>query len=221
MSSRNVLIAGYSPGLGSELVKRFSAGGDRVITASRSGNVDHRCDLSQEGDVAALFERIEADHGSVDVVIHNAMNFVRQDFLSTTPAQFEAAWRSTLLSAVVVSQRALPAMRAKGTGVLLFSGASGSLRAGPQFSAFSAAKFALRGLSQALAREYAPDGVHVLHTVIDGLIWTDKTQQRFANAQEARSIAPQDLAELYWQLVQQPRSAWSQEVDVRPQGGSF
>lgn len=120
-----------------------------------------------------------------------------------------------------MAQQAIPRLRAQGGGCLIFSGASGSLRAGPNFSAFSSTKFALRGLAQGLAREYSEDGIHVAHTVIDGLIWSDKAQQRFTSAQEQRSMAPADLAEVYWQLFHQPRSTWIQELDLRPQGGSF
>jgi NAD(P)-dependent dehydrogenase (short-subunit alcohol dehydrogenase family) len=90
------------------------------------------------------------------------------------------------------------------------------LRAGPQFSAFSSAKFALRGLTQALAREHSADGIHVVHTVLDGLIWSDKTQQRFKSAQQHSSMVPADLAEAYWQLFHQPSNAWTHELDLRP-----
>ncbi|MFD2453973.1 Rossmann-fold NAD(P)-binding domain-containing protein [Ideonella paludis] len=99
---------------------------------------------------------------------------------------------------------------------MIFSGASGSLRAGPRFAAFSSAKFALRGLAQALAREHNPDGIHVAHVVIDGLIRSKKTEQRFAPGRSEPLIEPDALAEQYFQLFHQAPSVWSDEVNFRP-----
>jgi short-subunit dehydrogenase len=90
------------------------------------------------------------------------------------------------------------------------------MRAGPLFSAFSSAKFALRGLAQALTREHTADGIHVVHTILDSLIWSEKTQQRFTSAHETRSMAPADLAQAYWQLFHQAPSTWTHELDFRP-----
>jgi NAD(P)-dependent dehydrogenase (short-subunit alcohol dehydrogenase family) len=111
-------------------------------------------------------------------------------------------------------------MQAAGRGCLIFSGASGSRRAGPEFSAFSSAKFALRGLSQALAREHAADGIHVAHVVIDGLIRSQRTAERFEGADPAHMLEPADLAEQYWQIFRQPPGAWTHELDVRPMPGA-
>jgi len=149
-------------------------------------------------------------------VIHNAMQFARAPFLSLRPEDFESVWKSIVLTAVNTSHQAVPRLIARGGGSLIFSGASGSRRAGAQFSAFSSAKFALRGLCQSLAREHGTDGVHVAHVVIDGLIDSDRTRERFGDADGTPRIAAAALAELYWQLFHQPANAWTHEIDVRP-----
>ena len=215
MPEKTVLIAGSSNGLGQALQKRFSAGGYHVVPVSRHGAGHVHADLSDARATAALFENLDPSKPLAGV-IHNAMQFHRQPFLDTTPEVFEQVWRSMTLTAVNVAQQAIPRLRAQGGGCLIFSGASGSVRAGPLFSAFSSAKFALRGLTQALAREHSADGIHVVHTLLDGLIWSEKTQQRFTGAQAHSSMTPVDLAEVYWQLFHQSRSTWTHELDVRP-----
>jgi short-subunit dehydrogenase len=215
MTVKTVLIAGSSGGLGQALADRFSAGGYHVVAVSRHGQGHTHADLSDVQATRALFDNLDPDKPLAGV-IHNAMQFHREAFLDTSAQTFEDVWRSMTLTAVNVAHQAIPRLRAQGGGCLIFSGASGSLRAGPQFSAFSSAKFALRGLTQALAREHSADGIHVVHTVLDGLIWSDKTQQRFKSAQQHSSMVPADLAEAYWQLFHQPSNAWTHELDLRP-----
>jgi NAD(P)-dependent dehydrogenase (short-subunit alcohol dehydrogenase family) len=220
MNPKTVVIAGSSGGLGGALKTRFSDGGYEVVEISRHGQGHAHVDLSDAQATADWFTQLDATRPLAGV-IHNAMQFHRAPFVETTPETFEQVWRSMVMTAVNVSQQAIPRLKAQGGGCLIFSGASGSLRAGPNFSAFSSAKFALRGLTQGLAREHGADGIHVVHTVLDGLIWSDKTQQRFASARPASSMDPKDLAETYWQLFHQNPSTWTQELDLRPQGGSF
>lgn len=217
MSTPNTLvIAGFGPGLGTALHERFTRGGYTVIGASRSGDPAWATDLRDPGATAELFARIDREAPPLAGVIHNAMQFFRAPFLSTPPEDFESVWRSMVLTAVNTSQQALPRLLAQGGGSLIFSGASGSRRSGPQFSAFSSAKFALRGLSQSLAREHGADGIHVAHVVIDGLIDSERTRERFNEAGNALRIDPAALADTYWQLFHQPRDAWTHELDVRP-----
>lgn len=221
MSSGTVLIAGYGAGLGHALSQRFTAAGYRVIGVSRTDTASRRVDLTDSAATADLFDELDRTEAPLAGVIHNAMRFYRKDFLGTSPWDFEDVWRSMALTAFNVAQQAIPRMRSVGKGTMIFSGASGSLRAGPGFSAFSSAKFALRGLVQALAREHGADGIHVVHAVIDGLIWSEKTRSRFDKAEQDRCVFPQDLAETYLHLFNQPSSAWVHELDIRPQGGSF
>lgn len=215
MQEKTVLIAGSSDGLGQALQARFQMGGYHVVPVSRQGQGHTHADLSDARATAELFNSVDPSRPLAGV-IHNAMQFHREAFMDTAPEIFEQVWRSMTLSAVNVAQQAIPRLQAQGGGCLIFSGASGSVRAGPLFSAFSSAKFALRGLTQALAREHSADGIHVVHTLLDGLIWSDKTQQRFTGAQEARSMSVTDLAEIYWQLFHQPSNVWTHELDIRP-----
>lgn len=210
----SVVIAGYGPALGAALSERFQQAGYQVIAVSRQGPL--ATDLRDSAATAALFARLDQEAAPLVGVIHNAMEFHRQPFLQTSTEQFQQVWQSMVLTAVNVSQQALPRLMANGGGALLFSGASGSRRAGAGFSAFSSAKFALRGLAQSLAREHEQDGVHVAHIVIDGLIRSPRTVERFAPASDAALIDPVDLAAQYLWLFQQPPSSWSHEIDIRP-----
>ncbi|HGS4674437.1 MULTISPECIES: SDR family NAD(P)-dependent oxidoreductase [Vibrio] len=212
--SSSVVIAGYGPALGEALAERFHIGGYQVIPVSRRGA--WATDLKDPEATAALFSRIDSEAAPLAGVIHNAMEFHRQAFLATSSDTFLSVWQSMVLTAVNVSQHAIPRLTARGGGSLLFSGASGSVRAGAEFSAFSSAKFALRGLAQSLAREHEADGIHVAHVVVDGLIRSERTAQRFAPPATATLIEPADLAEQYFWLFQQSRSGWTHEIDVRP-----
>ena len=213
-----LVIAGHAAGLGDALRSRFEAGGYTVLSVSRHGDPRWATDLSDPQATARLFERIDSQAPPLAGVVHNAMQFYRQPFLQTSAQTLQEVWQSMVLTAFNVSQQAIPRLQAGGGGSLIFSGASGSLRAGPQFSAFSSAKFALRGLTQALVREHSQDGIHIAHVVIDGLIRSARTEQRFAPGSGAALIEPADLAEQYWQLFHQPRSGWTHELDVRPMG---
>ena len=215
MSGKTLMIAGYAPGLGAQLKVKFEREGYTVVGIARGEGADMQVDLTDAAAVEAMFTALETSHPPVTAVIHNAMQFLRDDFLNIDAQQFELVWRSMALSAFNVSRSAVPRMIAHGGGAVLFSGASGSVRAGAGFSAFSSAKFALRGLSQALAREHEADNIHVIHALIDGLIWSDKTQQRFSGSVKAGSIDAVDLAQVYWQVMHQPRSAWTHELDIK------
>lgn len=213
-----VVIAGHAAGLGEALRERFEAGGYTVVSVARHGHALWATDLRDPQATAQLFSRLDGQAPPLAGVLHNAMQFHRQPFLQTSAQTLQEVWQSMVLTAFNVGQQAIPRLAARGGGCLVFSGASGSLRAGPQFSAFSSAKFALRGLAQALAREHSAEGVHIAHVVIDGLIRSERTTERFAPGATAALIEPQDLAEQYWQLFHQPRSVWTHELDIRPMG---
>lgn len=217
-SPRTLLIAGHAAGLGDALKTRFETGGYTVVSVSRSGDKRWATDLRDAQATARLFEQLEQEAPPLAGVVHNAMLFHREPFLQTSAQTLQEVWQSMVLTAFNVSQQAIPRLQTQGGGGLVFSGASGSLRAGPNFSAFSSAKFALRGLAQALAREHTQDGIHVVHVVIDGLIRSERTAQRFGATDSAQLIDPTDLAEQYWQLFHQPRSGWTHELDIRPVG---
>lgn len=211
-----VLIAGHAPGLGEALRTRFEQAGYRVVGVSRSAAAPWQVDLTDAEAVQRLFERLDHEGRPLAGVIHNAMQFHRQPLMQTPPATLQTVWQSMVLTAFNTAQAALPRLIHQGGGTLIFSGASGSLRAGLGFAAFSSAKFALRGLAQALAREHAEQGIHVAHVVIEGLIRSSKTTQRFAPSADSALIDPEALAQQYLQLFQQAPSVWTEELNIRP-----
>ncbi len=178
------------------------------------------CDVSDNEDTAPLLADLIRDHGPPRIVVHNPASLVIQPFLDTAPHEFETCWRAMVLSATVLARATLQPMVRGGGGAFVVSGATASLRGSARFAAFASAKFALRGLTQSLAREFQPAGVHVVHTILDGIIDTPKSRAMHA-VDPSRMIDPADIAQAYWHLAHQPRSAWSHEVDLRPYSESF
>lgn len=227
------LIAGIGEGLGASQAEAFSAAGYDVLGIARSdryarqlatrvakagGHYTHRlCDLTDATEVGTALRGWEE---RTAVFIYNAAVLLATPFEKTTAADFERLWQVGCMGAARIALHLLPQMAARKHGTVLFTGATASLRGSASFAAFAAAKFALRGLAQALAREYAPKGVHVAHVVIDGLIDAPQTDQRWGPSTSGR-MDPHAIARTYVQLAEQDRSAWSQEIDLRPHGGKF
>ena len=126
-----------------------------------------------------------------------------------------------MLSAITVCGEAIPLMLGRGGGSIILSGATASLRGGKAFAPFASAKFALRGLAGSLAREFQPQGVHVSHVVLDGVLWTERSRERFPDLERVRAIEPDVVAEVYWNLAHQSASAWTHEIDLRPRSETF
>jgi NAD(P)-dependent dehydrogenase (short-subunit alcohol dehydrogenase family) len=223
-----LLLTGIAEGLGAALAAAFARAGHDVIGLSRSDRAsDHvkelveqggsrythlACDITQTGDVAAALEPVAS---KIDIVIHNAHVLAIKPFLETSVDEFEQIWRVACLGAMISAQAVLPHMAARGSGAIIFTGATAGLRGGDNFSAFASAKFALRGLAQSLAREFAPKGIHVAHVVLDGLIDEVQTDRRFGTSQTGR-MEPQAVAQAYLDLARQDVSAWTHEMDLRP-----
>ena len=225
---RVLVIAGFGPGLGDALVARFSNAEYRIITLSRRPLTDipdlvhgekvtrhFECDLVDADAVNTCFSTIQAEYGPVDCLIHNAMQLVIEPFGDLDATRFQNCWEACVLTAFNCASQALKQMQAREQGTLIFTGATAALRGGKNFAAFASAKFALRGLCQSLAREYGPRGVHVVHTILDGLIWSPQTIARF-DPEEAGCLQPDAIAGIYLDLVNQPSSTWTQELDIRP-----
>lgn len=216
-----VLIGGMGEGLGCALARCFTSKNYQVIGLNRSINsqadkeiIQLTVDLSEQKQVEHAIEDIKLTYGVPDVFIHNAAELLIAPLEKTSAEQFEQCWRAGTLSAFLLSKELLPAMAEK-SSTAIFTGATASLRGGNQFCAFSAAKFALRGLVQSLARQYQSLGLHIVHTVIDGIIDTAKSRQLHSLPVE-QMLDPAEVAECYWQLTQQPKSAWTHELDLRP-----
>jgi len=216
-----VLIGGMGEGLGSALAQWFATKNYQVIGINRSTNcqigkdiVQLKVDLSEKTQVKHAIKEIKRTYSVPDVFIHNAAELLIAPFEKTSSDQFEQCWRAGTLSAFLLSKELLPKMAEKG-GTAIFTGATASIRGGNQFCAFSSAKFALRGFVQSLARQYQSSGLHIAHILVDGIIDTAKSRKLHSLPVE-QMLNPVDIAECYWRLTQQPKSAWTHELDLRP-----
>jgi NAD(P)-dependent dehydrogenase (short-subunit alcohol dehydrogenase family) len=222
---------GARAGLGAAIARRFAKEGlvaavtgrtperiEAVAHEIREGGGEARAfegDVSREVDLLAIAERVSA-LGPLQVAVFNAAGAIRAPSLETSASAFEDALRTNAVGGFVfgreVVRRFLPLQR----GTLLFTGATASLRGRPPFVAFAASKAALRSVSQTLAREFGPRGIHVAHVVIDGGIDGERLRSRVPGVDGEGLLALNDIADVYWHLHAQPRSAWTQELDLRP-----
>ena len=220
------LIVGAGDGLGAALARVFAdEGGMRVALASRHperlqalatslGGLALRCDASVPSEVEGLYARLDREHPEgPEIVVYNAAARLRAAITDIDPAQAAQALQVNAHGALLVAQQAARRMLARSRGTLLFTGASASVKGFAGSSVFAMGKFAQRGLAQALARELAPQGVHVAHVVIDGGI---AHPQRPAPAREHAQLDPLAIARNYLHLARQPRSAWTWEIELRP-----
>lgn len=219
-----VLIAGAGEGLGASLMQKFSDAGYDPVGINRSkpsGAVDVlQADLSSMKETQAAVEAAIEKYGLPKIVIHNTAQLTIKPFLEMDEDEFEQIWRNMVLSAHNLARASMVPMIRGGGGSFIVSGATASLRGGNKFSAFASAKFALRGLTQSLAREFQPKGVHVAHVILDGIIDTNKSRELHGMDPE-RMMSPDDIAQCYLDLSHQPKSTWTHELDLRPASESF
>jgi NAD(P)-dependent dehydrogenase (short-subunit alcohol dehydrogenase family) len=177
-------------------------------------------DARDEAAVSALVSTIERDIAPLEVVVFNIGANVRFAVTETTERVYRKVWEMGALAGFLVGREAARVMLQRKQGTIIFTGATASLRGGKGFAAFAGAKHALRALAQSMARELGPQGIHVAHTVIDGAIDTafiaENFPERYALKAEEGILNPEHIAEAYWQLHCQPRSAWTHELDLRP-----
>lgn len=225
-------ITGVGPGLGAALARRFARGGLAIgLVARRADYIEQLAreisdaggkaigvvaDVSHPEEVKSAARRVRAELGKISLLLHNASSSSGHGLLGTTPQDFENSWRIATLGGFVAARETAPDMIAAGEGAMLFTGATSSVRGGG-WLAFSSAKFALRGLAQSLARELWPQGVHVAHVVVDGIIG----RAGEAPLPHEPELDPDQMAEAYWQLASQDRAAWTLELDLRPSGEKF
>lgn len=227
-SSPFAIVAGAGSGLGLSLMKKFEANGYNVVGLNRSlpttkeaSKFDLRTvDLTDEAATSSMIKTLITEYGAPKIVVHNTAQLIITPFAETNADDFENCWRSMALSAFVMAKSLMPLMADNGGGTFIVSGATASLRGSAKFSAFSSAKFALRGLTQSLAREYQPLGVHVVHTILDGIIDTENSRA-LHSMDPSKMMKPEDIAEVYLSLSQQPKSTWMHECDLRPFSGNF
>lgn len=193
-----------------------------VSAIEQNGGKAHAfgCDARSEEQMVQMFEHIERDIGPIEVVVFNIGANVRFSITETTERVYRKVWEMAALSGFLSGREAAKAMLPRGRGTIIFTGATASVRGGVGFSAFAGAKFALRALAQSMARELGPQGIHVAHPIIDGAIDTafirDNFPERYALREQDGILDPEHIAEQYWQIHCQPRSAWTHELDLRP-----
>ncbi len=223
-SSRVALIVGAGAGLSAATARKLAAAGWRVALAARDadklaglatevGGVAYACDASQPAAVARLFAEVGERAGPPDAVLYNPSARARGPIAELDPAAVEHALLVTAYGGFLVGQQAARAMLPRGRGTILFTGASASVKGYAQSASFAMGKFALRGLAQSMARELGPQGIHVAHVVIDGAIARGAVPA--GQAEDAR-MDPNAIADAYLHLIDQPRSTWTHELDVRP-----
>jgi NAD(P)-dependent dehydrogenase (short-subunit alcohol dehydrogenase family) len=239
-SSVLVVGVGSSRGLGAAIARRFAQGGYPVAIAGRNAQKLASTAAELQGAGARVVQVVgdaaraedarrfvaEAERlAPLAVAVHNAGGNQPAPFLQLSEESFTRHWREHALGGFQLAQAALPVLVAHGGGSLLFTGASASLRGKAQFAAFASAKAALRNLAQSVAREYGPKNVHIGHVVVDGGIEGDRLLSRVPQLKEQRGpdglLHPDAIAEAYWDLHHQHRSAWTLELDLRPWSESF
>jgi len=222
---KTALIVGAGSGLSASLARLFARQGIRVALAARSieklGSLctettarAFACDATKPDEVERLFGLVEREIGTPDVVVYNASARARGPFPDLVPAEVANAITVSAFGGFLVAQEAVRRMLPNKRGAILFTGASASVKGYAQSAPFAMGKFALRGLAQSMARELSPQGIHVAHFVIDGGI---RSAARTEPADRPDSMLdPDAIALSYWNVMQQPRSAWTWEVELRP-----
>jgi NAD(P)-dependent dehydrogenase (short-subunit alcohol dehydrogenase family) len=225
------VVLGVGPGLGAALVRRFAQGYAVAINArsaeylrSLAGEIraaggqvfEVPADVGDRAQVEVAFKSIRERLGPPEVLLYNAGSGTWGTVTEITPEQYEKAWRVNAYGAFLSAKEVAPDMMARGRGVMLFTGATAGMKAGPKSVAFGPAKFALRGLAQSLARDLGPKGIHVAWVNVDGVIDIPGRRERFPQFKDEDLLKPEAIAETYWHLAHQDRSAWTMELEVRP-----
>ncbi|MFO1271461.1 MAG: SDR family oxidoreductase [Rubrivivax sp.] len=234
--ARSMLVVGAGDATGGAIARRFAREGYAACVTRRTadklqplveriraeGGVAHAfaSDARDEAAVASLFSTIESTIAPLEVVVFNIGANVRFPITEMTERVYRKVWEMGALAGFLVGREAARAMLPRRAGTIVFTGATASLRGGAGFAAFAGAKHALRALAQSMARELGPQGLHVAHVVIDGAIDTEfianNFPERYALKDQGGILDPEAIAENYWQLHRQPRSAWTHELDLRP-----
>lgn len=234
--SRSIIVIGAGDALGGAIARRFAREGFEAVIVRRNadqlqplaeairaeGGRAHPfgVDARNEEQMVALFDRVEAEIAPVEACVFNIGANVRFPIAETTSRVFFKVWEMACFSGFLAGREAAKRMTPRGRGTIIFTGATASVRGREGFAAFSSAKHGLRALSQSMARELGPKGVHVAHTIIDGAIDTawiaENFPERYALKAQDGILNPDHIADAYWMLHGQPRDAWTHELDLRP-----
>ena len=234
-SKKTALIIGAGDYLGGALAQRFAREGYHVVGTRRRGDLDSiaeeiksnggkftgiHSDAREEEEVSSLVSKIENEIGPIELFVFNVGGNVYFPILETTTRVYKKVWEMCALAGFLNAREVAGHMVKRGAGTMLFTGATASVKGSAGFSAFAGGKHALRALAQSLARELQPKNIHVAHVIIDGPIDTQWTRERFPELVEERPsdglLQPDDIADTFWSIHAQKRSAWTFETDVRP-----
>jgi NAD(P)-dependent dehydrogenase (short-subunit alcohol dehydrogenase family) len=230
------LIVGAGDATGSAIAKRFAQAGFTVCVTRRTPDASstlvqtiqaaggrawaYQLDARREDEVITLFNKIESEVGSLEVVVFNVGGNVRFPLLEMTSEKYFKTWEMCAMAGFLVGREAARMLLPKGRGTILFTGATASLRGGVGFSAFAGGKAGLRALAQSMAREFGPQGLHIAHVVVDGVIDSERVRntqpERVAALGPQGLIEPDSIARAYLWLHEQTPDAWTFELDLRP-----
>ena len=237
-SKYSAIIIGAGDATGAAITRKFASHGYKVCPARRPRNIDKVEELSEdiiksggwskgygvdardEESIQSFFKEVEEEVAPIDVVVFNPGANVYFPIEETTSRVFKKVWEMAAFAGVLTGRVAASDMRKGSSGSIFFTGATASLRGGSGFAAFSSAKFALRSVSQSMARELGPEGIHVAHFIIDGAIDTAFIKENFPDTYALKDkdgiLKPDAIADTYWNVHTQDRSAWTHELDLRP-----
>lgn len=237
MNGKVAAVLGVGPGLGASVARRFAREGYTLALMARGEESVSgvRRKIEEDGGEAAAFSvnatdpasveeafgKVRTELGDPEVFVYNAGAFQMGGILEITPEQFDFCLKANCAGAFYGARQILPAMQEAGRGTVLLTGATASMRGSAKFAALATGKFGLRALSQSMAREFGPQGVHVAHVIVDGQINTPRVREMSPDRDENTMLSPDAIAETYWQLHAQDPTAWTLELDVRPSPESF
>jgi NADP-dependent 3-hydroxy acid dehydrogenase YdfG len=230
-SDKVCVVVGVGEGLGAALAQRFAAG-YKVALIARSAEVIGKVggeikeaggvalpiqsDATVESQIGSAHEQINRELGPIEILIFNGGRRPMGRLLETTPEVFEQTWRLHAFGVFLWARQVVPQMLARGSGTILITGATAGIRPWPNSAAFASAKFAVRGLAQVMARDLHPQGIHVAYVNVDGGIDMPFLRNARPNLQDEDVLKPSAIADAFWYLARQDRSAWTHELDVRP-----
>ncbi|MGH0029791.1 MAG: SDR family NAD(P)-dependent oxidoreductase [Myxococcota bacterium] len=232
MSGKVCLVTGVGPGTGAAIARRF-AKGYRVAMLARDAErlaalereipdaFGFPCDVSDEAALRDTIERVRGDHGAPEVVVHNAVGGAFGDFLAIDPQVLRRNFEVNTMALLQLGRLLAPSMIEQGRGAIVVTGNTATYRGKADFAGFAPTKAAQRILAESMARTLGPQGVHVAYLAIDAVIDVPWTRKAFAGAPDAFFCKPSDIADEVWHLAHQPRSAWTFDVQIRPDGEAW